>query len=70
MSQIHGKVDTVNSESSSQDKAIRKVQAFTGERSLTIVLPKSYTEALQIHKGDFLTVKLDGDKLVLQKAIL
>jgi antidote-toxin recognition MazE-like antitoxin len=47
---------------------IRRVQALTGLRSLTIVLPHVFAEALGISKGDFLTVKMEADRLVLQKA--
>jgi hypothetical protein len=36
--------------------AIRKVQAYTGEKSLTIVLPRNFTVELGIEKGDFLKV--------------
>jgi bifunctional DNA-binding transcriptional regulator/antitoxin component of YhaV-PrlF toxin-antitoxin module len=47
---------------------LRKVQALQGERSLTIVLPKEFTTSLEIGKGDFLKVIVDGKKLVLEKA--
>ena len=47
---------------------IRRVQALTGLRSLTIVLPHIFAEKLGISKGDFLTVKMEEDRLVLQKA--
>jgi bifunctional DNA-binding transcriptional regulator/antitoxin component of YhaV-PrlF toxin-antitoxin module len=47
---------------------IRKVQAYTGERSLTIVLPKIFSEKLGIDKGDFLKVRLEDSRLVLEKA--
>jgi hypothetical protein len=49
---------------------IRKVQAYTGERSLTIVLPKIFSEKLSIDKGDFLKVQLEGSRLILEKADL
>jgi hypothetical protein len=49
---------------------IRKVQAYTGERSLTIVLPKIFSEKLRIDKGDFLKVQLEGSRLILEKADL
>jgi bifunctional DNA-binding transcriptional regulator/antitoxin component of YhaV-PrlF toxin-antitoxin module len=49
---------------------IRKVQAYTGERSLTIVLPKIFSEKLGIDKGDFLKVQLEGSRLILEKADL
>jgi bifunctional DNA-binding transcriptional regulator/antitoxin component of YhaV-PrlF toxin-antitoxin module len=47
---------------------IRKVQAYSGDRSLTIVLPKLFAERLDIGKGDFLKVHLEDNKLVLEKA--
>jgi len=47
---------------------IRKVQAYTGERNITIVLPKIFSEKLGIVKGDFLKVLLDNGRLILEKA--
>ena len=47
---------------------IRKVQAYSGDRSFTIVLPKSFSEKLHIGKGDFLKVRIEDTKLVLEKA--
>jgi hypothetical protein len=49
---------------------IRKVQALTGERSLTLVLPKTYATELGIEKGDFLKCHIEDNKLVLEKAEL
>jgi antitoxin component of MazEF toxin-antitoxin module len=48
--------------------AIRKVQAYTGEKSLTIVLPRSFTFELGIEKGDFLKVQMENRRLILEKA--
>ena len=47
---------------------IHKVQAYTGDRSLTIVLPKLFSEKLGIGKGDFLKVHLENNKIVLENA--
>lgn len=47
---------------------LRKVQAYTGEKSLTIVLPKSFTSEIGIEKGDFLKVRLKDKQLILEKA--
>ena len=47
---------------------IRKVQTYHGERSMTLVLPKEFAMALQIEKGDFMKVSLDGTRLILEKA--
>jgi hypothetical protein len=47
---------------------IRKVQAYSGDRSLLIVLPKIFSEKLKIGKGDFPKVHLEDNKLILEKA--
>jgi hypothetical protein len=51
-----------------EETEIRKVQALTGERSLTIVLAKTFANRLGIQKGDFLKCYVEGNKLILQKA--
>jgi bifunctional DNA-binding transcriptional regulator/antitoxin component of YhaV-PrlF toxin-antitoxin module len=51
-----------------KEKEIRRVQAHSGERSLTVVLPKVFSERLGIAKGDFLTVCIVDKKLILEKA--
>jgi antitoxin component of MazEF toxin-antitoxin module len=52
----------------SENTAIRKVQAYTGEKSLTIVLPRNFTFQLGIEKGDFLKVHVENKRLILEKA--
>jgi hypothetical protein len=52
------------------DIEIRKVQALTGERSLTLVLPKAYATELGIEKGNFLKCHIEDHKLVLEKTEL
>jgi hypothetical protein len=47
---------------------LRKVQAYHGERSLTIVLPRIFAVDLGITKGDYLKVKMENKKLILEKA--
>ena len=47
---------------------LRKVQAYTGEKSLTIVLPRSLTYELGIQKVDFLKVHMEDKRLILEKA--
>jgi hypothetical protein len=49
---------------------IRRVQALTGERSFTVVLPKTYATELGIEKGHFLKCYIEYHKLVLEKAEL
>ena len=51
-----------------EDFEIRRVQAYSGEKSLTFVLPKIYSEKLGIGKGNFLKVRVDGTKLIVEKA--
>ena len=59
-------IKTDNTRQSSTE--IRRVQALTGLRSLTIVLPRIFADELGISKGDFLKVKIEENRLVLQKA--
>ena len=59
-------IKTDNTRQSSTE--IRRVQALTGLRSLTIVLPRIFADELGISKGDFLKVKVEENRLVLQKA--
>jgi hypothetical protein len=51
-----------------EESAIRRVQAYTGERSLTVVLAKSFANQLKIEKGDYLKCRIEGSKLILEKA--
>ena len=47
---------------------IRRAQALTGDRSLTVVLPKQFASQLGIGKGDFLKCNVENDRLILEKA--
>jgi bifunctional DNA-binding transcriptional regulator/antitoxin component of YhaV-PrlF toxin-antitoxin module len=49
---------------------IRRIQALTGDRSFTLVFPKSIAQELGIIKGDFLKCHKDGTKLIVEKCIL
>jgi hypothetical protein len=51
-----------------EETALRKVQAYTGERSLTIVLAKAFANRLGIGKGDYLKCFIEGKRLILEKA--
>lgn len=46
---------------------IRRIQALTGDRSLTLVFPKQFAPELGIEKGDFLKCHVDGNRLIVQK---
>ncbi|HET7283661.1 MAG TPA: AbrB/MazE/SpoVT family DNA-binding domain-containing protein [Nitrososphaeraceae archaeon] len=52
----------------SREYEIRTVQALTGDRSLTLVLPKQYAIDLGLRKGDFVKVRLEGYRIVIEKA--
>jgi antitoxin component of MazEF toxin-antitoxin module len=47
---------------------IRRVQALTGNKSFTVVLPKAYSLELGIQAGDYLKVSIRGKQLILEKA--
>jgi antitoxin component of MazEF toxin-antitoxin module len=52
----------------SRQYEIRTIQALTGERSLTLVLPKQYAISLGIGKGDYVRVKQENGKIIIEKA--
>jgi bifunctional DNA-binding transcriptional regulator/antitoxin component of YhaV-PrlF toxin-antitoxin module len=54
---------------SSDTIEIRRIQALTGDRSLTLVFPKHFAEELGISKGDFLKCKVDGNRLIVEKVV-
>jgi bifunctional DNA-binding transcriptional regulator/antitoxin component of YhaV-PrlF toxin-antitoxin module len=47
---------------------IRRTQALTGDRSLTLVLPKQFAIELGIAKGDFLKCHVESNRLIVEKA--
>jgi bifunctional DNA-binding transcriptional regulator/antitoxin component of YhaV-PrlF toxin-antitoxin module len=46
----------------------RKIQGLIGETSFSVVLPKSYAIHLGISKGDFVKVRQEENKIVIEKA--
>jgi bifunctional DNA-binding transcriptional regulator/antitoxin component of YhaV-PrlF toxin-antitoxin module len=49
-------------------KEYRKVQRLVGGSSFSIVLPKSFANALGIGKGDFVKVYTAEEKIIVEKA--
>ncbi len=58
----------INENQSGIKTTLRKVQAYHGERSITVVLPRIFAAALDIEKGDYLKVKMEDKRLILEKA--
>ncbi len=48
---------------------IRKIQALTGERSFTLVLPKQFAAELGVGRGDFMKCRVDNGRLVVERMI-
>jgi hypothetical protein len=46
----------------------RKIQALIGETSFSVVLPKSYAIDLGMAKGDFVRVRQEENKIIIEKA--
>lgn len=57
-----------NNDSVDDVRTLRRVQAYTGEKSLTIVLPKGFANDLGNTKGDYLKVERNGSRIILEKA--
>jgi bifunctional DNA-binding transcriptional regulator/antitoxin component of YhaV-PrlF toxin-antitoxin module len=49
---------------------LRKVQGIVGETSFSVILPKQIATEAGIGKGDYLEFFRDGNRIVLQKALL
>jgi antitoxin component of MazEF toxin-antitoxin module len=52
----------------SRNIQFRKVQGLIGETSFSVILPKEYALNLGIGKGDFVKVKQEENKIVIEKA--
>ena len=46
----------------------RKVQGIVGTSSFSIILPKDYAIHLGIGKGDFVKVRQEENKIIIEKA--
>jgi phosphate uptake regulator len=46
----------------------RKVQGLIGETSFSIILPKEYALNIGIGKGDFVKVRQEAQKIIVEKA--
>jgi phosphate uptake regulator len=46
----------------------RKVQGLVGETSFSIILPKEYALNLGIGKGDFVKVRQEHERIIVEKA--
>jgi phosphate uptake regulator len=46
----------------------RKVQGLIGETSFSIILPKEYALNIGIGKGDFVKVRQEEKKMIIEKA--
>jgi hypothetical protein len=51
----------------SEKLEIRRVQGYGTDRSLSIVVPKAFSEKLRIGCGDFLKCRMDGTRLIVEK---
>lgn len=46
----------------------RKIQPIVGGISFSVILPKSYAMNLGLGKGDFVKVRQEGQRIVIEKA--
>jgi hypothetical protein len=46
----------------------RRVQGLVGEQSFSLILPKQYANNLGIRKGDFVKVRQEENKIIIEKA--
>ena len=46
----------------------RKIQGLVGESSFSLVLPKQFAITLGIKKGDFVKVRQEENRIIIEKA--
>jgi bifunctional DNA-binding transcriptional regulator/antitoxin component of YhaV-PrlF toxin-antitoxin module len=46
----------------------RKIQGLVGDQSFCMVLPKQYAINLKIGKGDFVKVRQEENRIIIEKA--
>jgi AbrB family looped-hinge helix DNA binding protein len=46
----------------------RRIQGLLGEQSFSIILPKRYAIDLGLSKGDYVKVRQEENKIVIEKA--
>ncbi|MGA9844259.1 MAG: AbrB/MazE/SpoVT family DNA-binding domain-containing protein [Nitrososphaeraceae archaeon] len=46
----------------------RRIQGLVGEQSFSLILPKQYANNLGIRKGDFVKVRQEENKIIIEKA--
>jgi hypothetical protein len=50
------------------DLEYRKIQGLVGEQSFSVILPKQYALNLGISKDDFVKVRQQENKIIVEKA--
>lgn len=60
-------LDNTENADSSQN-LYRRIQGLVGEQSFSLVLPKQYAINLRIRKGDFVKVRQEENKIIIEKA--
>lgn len=56
------------SEQKTEIKPEYRAVTLVGGASLTIVLPRSFSEALGVERGDYVKIVQDGHRLIVEKA--
>ena len=60
-------LDNIENANSSQN-LYRRIQGLVGEQSFSLILPKQYAINLGIRKGDFVKVRQEENKIIIEKA--
>jgi hypothetical protein len=60
--------DTNNNIDEGQNFEYRKIQTILGDISFSLVLPKQYAIGLGLRKGEFVKVRQDKNKIIIEKA--
>jgi len=54
--------------SKGSEKLFRRIQGLVGDQSFSVILPKQYAINLGIKKGDYVKVRQQENRIIIEKA--
>lgn len=54
--------------SKDSEKLFRRIQGLVGDQSFSVILPKQYAINLGIKKGDYVKVRQQENRIIIEKA--
>lgn len=68
MKESNNLIDVDNTGESQNLYHTHRIEGLVGQQSFSLILPKQYAMNLGIKKGDFVKVRQEGNKIIIEKA--